>query len=443
MFSIRSLVNYLYKFFVFLLIILNSLANKEINDCHEDSSSNQNCLMRQTKFILYDVNVGEGFNLRRDVYMRMASLVKSLGNQYTLVLPLWDNIPHWKRKNRKKHLDNENSAERWSAYFDLNSLNKFIRVIEFDDFLHLHSSVDDVISLKHFPDAFDDANINNWHEHFELENCTKANHFQMFDDGEVINLLGVEELNYDNLQCVYIEGFVSTLKNVIEAHFANSNAILISNAQVVLHSNYGDNEYWAARTSMRFNLKLVKLANQFRNDYLNSNDENDRTLLGDDWTTTVRKYHGDALGGNYLSVHLRQGDFAKSRPNDTPTIKCAIQQIKFIMNKLSLTDVFIASDTDANGLVQLENGLNSANIKLHRYKNNSLSDGQLAIVDQIIASHAMFFIGTYDSTFSFRIQEEREILGFMPNTTFNAFCGKCNSEMNKICKQESQWMIVY
>lgn len=31
------------------------------------------------KCLLYSVNRGEGFNLRRDVYIRMASLVKMLG----------------------------------------------------------------------------------------------------------------------------------------------------------------------------------------------------------------------------------------------------------------------------------------------------------------------------------------------------------------------------
>ena len=39
-------------------------------------------------------------------------------------------------------------------------------------------------------------------------------------------------------------------------------------------------------------------------------------------------------------------------------------------------------------------------------------DGGIAIIDQLIASHAKYFIGSYESTFSFRIQEEREIMGF-------------------------------
>jgi hypothetical protein len=41
-----------------------------------------------------------------------------------------------------------------------------------------------------------------------------------------------------------------------------------------------------------------------------------------------------------------------------------------------------------------------------------VKDGGIAIIDQLIASHAKYFIGSYESTFSFRIQEEREIMGF-------------------------------
>lgn len=48
-----------------------------------------------------------------------------------------------------------------------------------------------------------------------------------------------------------------------------------------------------------------------------------------------------------------------------------------------------------------------------------IREGGVAIVEQIICSRAKYFIGSYESTFSFRIQEEREILNFPPETTFN------------------------
>lgn len=49
-----------------------------------------------------------------------------------------------------------------------------------------------------------------------------------------------------------------------------------------------------------------------------------------------------------------------------------------------------------------------------------------------------YFMGTHESTFSFRIQEEREIMGFLVETTFNRLCGK-----NPKCEQPAKWKISY
>lgn len=57
----------------------------------------------------------------------------------------------------------------------------------------------------------------------------------------------------------------------------------------------------------------------------------------------------------------------------------------------------------------------------------------------LIYSLCRFFIGTSVSTFSFRIHEEREILGFNPKTTYNRFCGDTEKE----CEQPTHWKIVY
>lgn len=62
-------------------------------------------------------------------------------------------------------------------------------------------------------------------------------------------------------------------------------------------------------------------------------------------------------------------------------------------------------------------------------------DGGVAIVEQIICSRARHFIGSFESTFSFRIQEEREILAFPSNSTFNRFC----ADGNDSCEQPAKW----
>ena len=60
-------------------------------------------------------------------------------------------------------------------------------------------------------------------------------------------------------------------------------------------------------------------------------------------------------------------------------------------------------------------------------------------VIRLVFIYYRYFIGTMESTFSFRIQDEREIIGFDPETTFNRICG----EEDKECEQPAQWKIVY
>lgn len=91
----------------------------------------------------------------------------------------------------------------------------------------------------------------------------------------------------------------------------------------------------------------------------------------------------------------------------------------------------------------LKNGIGD-DYKVVRYIPNQLvlneyGDGGVAIIDQIICSNARFFIGTHESTFSYRIQEEREILGFPVFTTFNRLCG----DKEEDCQPPSSWKIVF
>ena len=66
-------------------------------------------------------------------------------------------------------------------------------------------------------------------------------------------------------------------------------------------------------------------------------------------------------------------------------------------------------------------------------------DGGVAILDQIICSHAKHFLGSVESTFTFRIQEEREIMGFSVDSTFGMLCKSGEFD----CKKGTTWKIVY
>lgn len=88
------------------------------------------------RYLLYDINPGEGFNLRRDVYMRIANVVKKLNedsefDQWTLVLPPWGPLYHWKSKGVGYQ-----DQIKWSRFFNITILAEYVPVIEFEDFLN-------------------------------------------------------------------------------------------------------------------------------------------------------------------------------------------------------------------------------------------------------------------------------------------------------------------
>ena len=69
-----------------------------------------------------------------------------------------------------------------------------------------------------------------------------------------------------------------------------------------------------------------------------------------------------------------------------------------------------------------------------------LGDGGVAIIDQWIAAYAKFFVGTHESTFSFRIREDRQLMGLTRQTTFNDLCGKEDNENDPdSCLKPSYW----
>lgn len=94
------------------------------------------------RYLLYDVCSYEGFNLHRDVYARMARLTKLLGPNWTLVLPEWSAVAHWPAPEDAGKSDTTTTTRTklWRTYFDVNSLQAYVPVLEFEDFRRLLSA---------------------------------------------------------------------------------------------------------------------------------------------------------------------------------------------------------------------------------------------------------------------------------------------------------------
>ena len=120
-------------------------------------------------------------------------------------------------------------------------------------------------------------------------------------------------------------------------------SVMLDRAENLLHKNFGQYQFWSARRSMRFSPELRKFANEYREKHFNSgkkskflsvprdsilDDKSDKTdIWGQNWDE-VKTELGDAIGGNYLGVHLRRKDFLYARKEEVPSLSDAISQIK-------------------------------------------------------------------------------------------------------------------
>ena len=106
--------------------------------------------------------------------------------------------------------------------------------------------------------------------------------------------------------------------------------------------------------------------------------------------------------------------------------------------------MYISTDAHASEQQQLRKHLKNAGVQAITFsmKDNGHDmylDGTVAIIEQIICSHSRLFIGTYGSTFTTRIQEEREIMGFPIHATNNIFCADNSLE----CEKSQHRPIIY
>ena len=123
---------------------------------------------------------------------------------------------------------------------------------------------------------------------------------------------------------------------------------MIDRAETMLHDSFGDTDYWNCRRSMRFASKLVKKSEELRAVLLNSDNQSDRTTIHPDWRQ-ARKLHGTAIGGLYLAVHMRRGDFLYSRESNVVSLHKVASQIKTELIRLNLTVVYLATDGSLQG----------------------------------------------------------------------------------------------
>ncbi|CAH2101483.1 unnamed protein product [Euphydryas editha] len=392
--------------FLFLGLIFTNANNEGYCDLKTKTCDHD---FFKEKFILYDVNPPEGFNLRRDVYMRFAIMLsdaKKNKNEWKLILPPWYRLYHWRSESKS-------SPIHWSKFFDIESLKSFAPVVELHEVFSKTEinilNIDRLYVLQNFPDPFEDGEFKDKWEFGE--DCDY--------DGE---FWGYNNITFTEIVCVKFQGRISNLWELIALH-PSDKFVMFAHGEIPLHDHYGTKTFWDCRKSMKFNKDLIETAKKFMSEHLDCKEEKCTS---------------------YVSVHWRRQDFARSRRKDVPSIQGTVKQLDTFIKKNTpnVVNVFIASDGQNSELTQLESQLKSIGYRVHFFvpsmsELDDFKDGGVAIIDQIICSHAAYFIGTFESTFTFRIQEEREILGFDSSTTFNRLCPDSGK-----CEKPSKWSIV-
>eukprot|EP00042_Codosiga_hollandica_P022854 m.87112 g.87112 ORF g.87112 m.87112 type:complete len:263 (-) comp50958_c0_seq3:100-888(-) len=133
----------------------------------------------------------------------------------------------------------------------------------------------------------------------------------------------------------------------------------------------------------------------------------------------------------YLGVHLRRSDFLYAHKDTLVSIEHAAQQMSALAKENEVKAVFLATDAREDDSEYRQ--LSKAKLRFFRYpggkgienefkKQPLFSEGQRAIIDQIICASADVFLGTAESTFTYRITEERDLLRKSSETTYNTFC---------------------
>lgn len=237
-------------------------------------------------FILYSVNPVEGFNLRRDVYLRMAIFLKHLRQleRYKnahLVLPVFHHLYHWKSQFRQSNIF-------WNHFFDLPSLKLFTNVLDMWEFFDVlkkktkndHVEIGEVYKLQQFEIMFENGVFI---DKFEEAACTRHE----YDNYHYMeNYYNITE---KTITCINFQGSVMLLKDILDEYkdrhvSGTPRIVLFAHAETALHDFFGDAEYWAARRSMRFNKNLVNIGNAYRADFLGSTDEKDKVQRPELWT---------------------------------------------------------------------------------------------------------------------------------------------------------------
>lgn len=174
-------------------------------------------------FILYDVNAMEGFNLRRDVYIRVAVFLKKLRTlphyeNARLVLPPFYRLYHWNLISDQRHTSKGEEIIFWNHFFDIESLKRYTEVIDLWEYFDIlkncfgiksQISLKAVFQLRHFDSMFESGKFE---ERFEVHKECSGDIYR--SQGQFNHLYS--NFTAEHIQCVEFQGTAFLLHDLFE-----------------------------------------------------------------------------------------------------------------------------------------------------------------------------------------------------------------------------------
>ena len=356
------------------------------------------------------------------------------GSYWTIILPAIQKLPHWPEGS---------PVAEWEWFFDLEAMRSYTPVITYRQFSELTGNnhiIDRFIYLERysqqsmkedtrtFPlDIFTADDVRNSKAHLyyyqtessendnqiwaSLRNVYPGRHARSMLIASVFSPFSSFRYYLQQLAISWEKGFRVTTDRAFSfdlkapvhipatAHCTsvkpNTNlSIMIDRFEHLFwDGQYGQKPYWDARRSLVWSKKLQVTAENFR--------------------------QHSALIHPYIGVHLRRGDFLDYRKDQLPTLETVANTLTTIMHQQRINTIFLASDASEDEILQLSVLLP----EFIQFDNpgQTLHPAEIAVVDQYLCSQSSYFIGTAESVFSRFIVQQRDILGFNQDNTYNVF----------------------
>ncbi|CRG99302.1 GDP-fucose protein O-fucosyltransferase 2, putative [Plasmodium relictum] len=388
---------------IFETLTNNIYSNFSYSICHKNDVylGDNFYFLKKKKFVLYDVNIGEGFNLQKEILYRVSLIIyylnkKDKNNIYYLVLPPWCYLTHWNNKSHKKI--------KWDFFFNTKIIQNVIPVIEFSDYSKLNGdNTDFIISFKFrfnnvLPNkgSFDILNFDKCHINgFNFKkNCkTCENKYSVTYSGNCTNIKAKNSECYEHN--LITSSFASDI--IYNLFFYDINSVLIKQGSNILVP--------------------------FVNDLFENNLE-DILLFSEDLIHEGNNYIKEILKtSNYLSAHLRYTDFRNISNYDIPPINISIFKLLYIMFINENDKIFITTDEKK----EVQKIINTEFVEFKNYfyfyENKNYHEGKVAIIDQWICINSKVFVGNIFSRYSLHIKWERYLINNIYDENNLDLCG--------------------